>query len=77
MRESLPSDPFGLLAVVSFSSLCLLVAAAGGVAIWAETTSTWRSFFLMERTMAMAVPATKGLVATSVAAGVGLVVRTS
>lgn len=42
---------FGTVAVVSFGGLCLLVVAAGVIGLWAEFTSGWRSFFVMEQNL--------------------------
>lgn len=74
MREWARANPFGLVAVASLSLLCLVVAGAGAVAIYAETVGTWRSLFLMEQTLTLLVPTVKVLLAVAFVAGVGLVV---
>lgn len=75
MRERLRADPFGVVAAASVTLACVLVAAAGGVALVAELVGSWRSLFLMERALNLLVPAVLVLLAVAVAAGAGLVLR--
>lgn len=64
---------FGTVAVVSFGGLCLLVAVAGAVGLWAEFSSNWRSFFIMERNLNLLSLVTGGLLAVFLGAVVGLI----
>lgn len=64
---------FGTVAVVSFGGLCLLVAVAGAVGLWAEFSSNWRSFFVMERNLDLLRLFTQGLLAVFLVAVAGLV----
>ncbi|QIO21905.1 hypothetical protein [Haloarcula sp. JP-L23] len=73
MRERLQGNPFGLTAAASVILLCVLVAGAGAIAIYAETVGTWRSLFLMEQALALLVPTVKALLAVAFVSGVGLV----
>lgn len=84
MNERLPStgfggylrdNPLGVLAVASVVLLCLLVAVTGTVAIVARTVGTWRSLFLMEQAFALTLPTVKVLMAVSIAASLGFVLR--
>lgn len=75
MRKRLRANPFGVLAAASVTLLCLVVAAAGAIAVVAQSVNTWRSLFLMEQTMAFLLPAVKILMAVGLVASVGLVVR--
>jgi hypothetical protein len=64
---------FGTVAVVSFGGLCLLVAVAGAVGLWAEFSSNWRSFFVMERNLDLIRIFTQGLLAVFLVAVAGLI----
>jgi len=75
MRERLPADPFGLVAVGSATLLVVLVAGVGAIAVVAEAVATWRSLFLMEQALAMLVPTVKVLLAVALVSAVGLIVR--
>ncbi|MDS0277771.1 hypothetical protein NDI85_08190 [Halomicroarcula sp. S1AR25-4] len=73
MRERLQGNLLGLTAAASVTLLCILVAGAGAIAIYAETVGTWRSLFLMEQALALLVPTVKALLAVAFVSGVGLV----
>ncbi|AUG47694.1 hypothetical protein BVU17_09255 [Haloarcula taiwanensis] len=75
MRERLRVNPFGVVAAVSVTLLCVLVAGAGAVAVIAQSVNTWRSLFLMEQAMAFLLPAVKVLLVVGLVASVGLVLR--
>lgn len=75
--ERLRARPFGVVAVSSVLLLVVLVAAAGAISVYAETVGTWRSLFFMEQALALLVPTVKLLLAISLAAGVGMVVRSA
>lgn len=64
---------FGTVAVVSFGGLCLLVAAAGVVGLWAEFTSGWRTFFVMERNFDRIRLVTQALLVVCFVAAAGLI----
>jgi hypothetical protein len=78
MHERLPAldpdgvfrgRPFGVAAFVSVILLCLLVAAAGIVAIYARSVGTWEALFYMERFFAFAVPMVKALLTVCLVSG--------
>ena len=64
------------LTVVSFAALCLAVAVVGGVAVVAESISTWTWYFRMERTVALATPLVVGLLAVTLGGAMGSVMFT-
>ncbi|MFB6117731.1 hypothetical protein [Halosegnis sp.] len=68
-------QPVEALVAISVGGLCLLVAAVGGLALWAEYVDTWRSFFVLEQTLAMAAPATTVVAALVVVVGAVVVLR--
>ncbi|KAA9398069.1 hypothetical protein Har1130_05625 [Haloarcula sp. CBA1130] len=75
MRERLRANPFGVVAAASVTLLCVLVAAAGAVAVIARLVNSWQSLFLMEQTMAFLLPAVKILLGIGLIASMGLVLR--
>lgn len=75
MRERLRANPLGVVAAASVTLLCVLVAAAGAIAVVARSVNTWRSLFLMEQTIAFLLPAVKLLMAVGLTANVGLVLH--
>ena len=64
------------LTMVSFAALCLSVAAVGGVAVVAESVSTWTWYFRMERAVALATPLVVGLLAVTLGGALGSVMLT-
>ena len=67
---------FRRLTMVSFAALCLAVAVVGGVAVVAESISTWSWYFRMERAVALATPLVLGLVAVTLGGAMGSMVFT-
>lgn len=63
--------------LVSFAGLCLVVAVVGAVAVLAELQNTWRWYFRMEQTIALATPIVLGLLGLALASTLGLVVFTT
>ena len=64
------------LTLVSFAALCLAVAAVGGVAVVAESISTWTWYFRMERAVALGTPLVLGLAAVTLGGAMGSVILT-
>ncbi len=76
LQEVTLGGVFRRLSLVSFAALCLAVAAVGGVAVVAESLSTWSWYFRMERAVALATPLVVGLVAVTLGAAMGSVIFT-
>lgn len=68
-------DPYPVLAVVTVATLCLLVAVAGAVGVWAQLNNNWESFFLMEQLFAGLTPIIVGVGAVALLASLGAVLR--
>ncbi|MFB6223539.1 MAG: hypothetical protein ABEH86_07685 [Haloarcula sp.] len=75
MSERLRANPLGVVAAASVTLLCVLVAAAGAIAVVAWSVTTWRSLFLMEQTIAFLLPVVKLLMVVGLTANVGLVLH--
>lgn len=71
----LAADPFGALTLGFVGALCLVVAGVGAVAVVAELVGVWRYYLLMERTIALATPVATVLLAATILAGLGTVIR--
>ncbi|MFW5918465.1 MAG: hypothetical protein ACOCR0_03175 [Haloferacaceae archaeon] len=76
MRELRSVGWYRLLTVVSVGTLCLLVAGAGAIAVWARLNNTWEHFFLMEETFATLTPIVVVVGAVALVASIGAVLRT-
>lgn len=76
MRESTSASLFHRLTVASVGTLCLLVAAAGAVGVWARLNNTWEHFFLMEQTFATLTPIVVAIGVIALLASIGAVLRT-
>lgn len=77
VRDRLPENPLGALSVAVLCLLGLVVTAVGGVAILAELSNTWHSYFLMERTVAVASPVAPVLAGLTLLTGLAAVVVAS
>lgn len=74
VRGVLPANRLGVLAVVTVSALCLVVAAVGVVAVAAEVLNTWEYYFLMEQTITVATPIATALAGLALLTGLAAVV---
>ena len=64
------------LTLISFAALCVAVAVVGGVAVVAESISTWTWYFRMEQTVALATPVVGGLLVISLGGAMASVMFT-
>lgn len=76
MGDALGTRWYRILIVVSVGTLCLLVATAGAVAVWAQLYNSWEHFFLMERTFATITPIAVAVGAIGLFASMGAVLYT-
>ena len=76
VRGATLGDACRRLTLVSFAALCLAVAAVGGVAVVAESISTWTWYFRMERAVAFGTPLVLGLAAVTLGGAMGSVMLT-
>lgn len=68
-------DRSAALSVAVFGGLALVLLLVGAVAVAAEFSNTWDSYFLMERAIAAATPLATALFVAALVVGLGAVAR--